>query len=103
MHQHLHYGGEREQREKELEKTLEQITAEKFPNKGKQTVTHIQEVQSAPEGKLKEEYTETHINQTLILNLSSKPDLTNAKGNSLSRKHKATTINMKIMDEKTYW
>ena len=46
---------------------------------------------------------ETHINQTLILDLSSKPDLTNAKGNSLNRKHKATTVNMKIMDEKTYW
>ena len=45
----MHYGEEREQRGKEPEKILEQIIAENFPNMGKQTVTHIQEVHRVPQ------------------------------------------------------
>ena len=61
MYQHLHYGGEREQREKEPEKILEQIIAENFPNMGKQTVSHIQEVQGVAQRVNSRRNTQRHI------------------------------------------
>ena len=46
MHQHLHFRGpRRRRREKEPEKTLEEIIAENFPNMGKETVNQVQEAQ----------------------------------------------------------
>ena len=39
---------EGEEREKEPEKTFEEIIAENYPNTGKETVTQVQEVQRNP-------------------------------------------------------
>ena len=54
---------EGEEREKGPEKVFEQITAENFPNLGKETVTQVQEAQSPIQDKPKEELAETHCNQ----------------------------------------
>ena len=53
---------EGEEREKEPEKTFEEIIAENYPNTGKETVTQVQKVQSPIQDKSKEEHTETHSN-----------------------------------------
>ena len=46
MHQHLHFRGpRRRRREKEPEKTLEEIIAENFPNMGKEIVNQLHEAQ----------------------------------------------------------
>ena len=53
-----------EETEKGPEKMFEDITAENFPNIGKETVTQVQEAQSPRRDKPKEEHAETHSNQT---------------------------------------
>ena len=66
MHQYSHYAGvpEGEEREKGPEKIFEEVTAENFPNMGKETVSQVQEAQRVPGRKEPEEDTETHNNQT---------------------------------------
>ena len=66
MHQYSHYTGvpEGEEREKGPEKIFEEVTAENFPNMGKETVSQVQEAQRVPGRKEPEEDTETHNNQT---------------------------------------
>ena len=49
---------EGEKREKGLEKILEEIIAEDFPNMGKEIVNQVQEAQSPIQGKPKEEHAE---------------------------------------------
>ena len=51
---------EGEERKKGTGKIFQEIIAENFPNMGKEPLTQIQEAQTVP----KEEYPETHINQT---------------------------------------
>ena len=50
MHQYSHYAGvpEGEEREKGPEKIFEEVTAENFPNMGKETVSQVQEAQRVP-------------------------------------------------------
>ena len=56
---------EGEERQKGTEKIFQEIIAENFPNMGKEPLTQIQEAQPVPyKINPKEEYTETHINQT---------------------------------------
>ena len=62
MHQHSHYRGPKKRREKETKKIFEEIIVKNFPDVGKEIVTQIQEVQRVPY-RIKEEYTEIHINQ----------------------------------------
>ena len=66
MHQHSCYRGPRGKRESEKgpEKILEEIIPENFPNMGKEIVNQVQEAGSPRKDKPKEEYTETHSNQT---------------------------------------
>lgn len=46
MHQHPYYGvPEGEEREKETEKTFQEIIAKNIPNMGKESLTQIQEAQ----------------------------------------------------------
>ena len=47
MHQHLHYRGPR-RREKGSEKIFEELTAENFPNMGKEIISQVQEAQRVP-------------------------------------------------------
>ena len=42
---------------------FEELTAENFPNMGKEIVNQVQETQSPQNNKPKEEYTKTHSNQ----------------------------------------
>ena len=65
MHQYSHYAGvpEGEEREKGPEKIFEEVTAENFPNMGKETVSQVQEAQSPRQDKHKEEHAEIHSNQ----------------------------------------
>ena len=48
MHQHSHYRGPRRRERKGPEKIFEEITAENFPNMGKDIVNQVQEAQRAP-------------------------------------------------------
>ena len=62
MHQHLHYKGPREERErKDLRKISEkEIIAGKFQNMRKEIVNQVQESTESPrKGKPEEEHTET--------------------------------------------
>ena len=61
-HTNIHIIGvpEGEEREKETEQIFQEIIAKNLPNMGKEPLTQIQEAQTVP----KEEYPETHINQT---------------------------------------
>ena len=45
MRQHSHYRGHRRRREKGSEKIFEEITAENYPNMGKETASQVQEAQ----------------------------------------------------------
>ena len=63
MHQHLHYSGPRKRQRRDPRKYLA-LTAENFPNMGKETVSQVQEAQRVPGRKEPEEDTETHNNQT---------------------------------------
>ena len=60
----MHYRSPRRRREKGPEKIFEEVIAENFPNKGKETVNQVQEAQSPRQDKREEEHTETHSNQT---------------------------------------
>ena len=53
-----------EGKEKGPEKIFEETIAENFLNMGKEIVNHVQKAQSTRQDKSKEEYTETHCNQT---------------------------------------
>jgi len=44
----LYHGGTKRRREKGAENIFEEIMADNFPNQGKETDTHIQEVQIIP-------------------------------------------------------
>ena len=54
---------EGEERERP-EKIFEEVTAENFPNMGKEIVNQVQKAQSPRQDKPKEEYTGTDRNQT---------------------------------------
>ena len=66
-HTNIHIKGvpEGEEREKRPEKILEEITAENFPNLGKEQITQVQKAQkeSPIQDKPKEKHAETHSNQ----------------------------------------
>ena len=64
MHQHSHYRGPRRRRKKGPEKIFEEITAENFPNMGKEIVNQVLEAQSRRKDKPEKEHTETHSHQT---------------------------------------
>ena len=54
---------DREQKEKGLEKIIEDILVKNFPNMRKETLTQVQEMQSPIEDKPKDDYIETHTHQ----------------------------------------
>ena len=56
---------EEEAKKKGTEKTFEEVIFENFPNMGKEIVNQVQEAQSPIQGKSKEKYAKTHINQTI--------------------------------------
>ena len=51
---------EREDEEEEMEKQLEKVMMENFPNLIREKVTQIQEIQSPNQGELKEAHFKTH-------------------------------------------
>ena len=55
---------EGEEKEKGPEKIFEDITAENFPNMGKETLAQIQEAHSPIQDEPKEEHAKIHINLT---------------------------------------
>ena len=57
---HIKWVPEGNEREKRLEKILEEITAENFLNVGKEIVNQVQEIQRVP-GRINLRYTPRHI------------------------------------------
>ena len=52
-----------EEKKKGIEKIVEEIIVENFPNMGKEVTNQVQEIQSPIQDKSKEKYSETHSNQ----------------------------------------
>ena len=56
---------EEEEKKKGIQKILEDIIVENFPNMGKEIVNQVQEAQSPIQDKSKEKHAKTHSNQTI--------------------------------------
>ena len=54
---------EEEDKKKDHEETLEEITVENFPKMGKEIITQVQETQSPKQDEPKVKHLKTHINQ----------------------------------------
>ena len=87
MHQHLNHRSLR-RRQKDHEKTPEEIIVENFPKMGKEIITQVQETQRVPNRINPRQNTPRHINQisedqTQRTNIkSNKGKTTNTQGNS---------------------